>query len=91
MADDRRAMYDGFSKKSGHSVELVRIVKEFLNHAFAGCRLVAKCPCTICWNYRFLNQDEVQVHLCQEGFMLNYLVWRDHRVVEPSVVGAELD
>jgi hypothetical protein len=23
MADDRRAMYDGFSKKSGHSTEWV--------------------------------------------------------------------
>jgi hypothetical protein len=91
MADDRRVMYDGFSKKSGHSAEWVRIVKEFLNQAFAGCRHVAKCPCTICQNYRFLNQDEVQVHLCQEGFMSNYLVWRDHGEVEPSVIGAESD
>jgi hypothetical protein len=91
MADDRRAIYDGFSKKSGHSVEWVRIVKEFLNQAFAGCRRVAKCPCTICRNYKFLNQDEVQVHLCQEGFMPNYLVWRDHGEVEPSVVGTESD
>jgi hypothetical protein len=91
MADDRRVMYDGFSKKSGHSVEWVRIVKEFLKQAFAGCRHVAKCPCTICRNYRFLNQDEVQVHLCQEGFMPNYLVWRDHGEVEPLVIGAESD
>jgi hypothetical protein len=45
MADDRRVMYDGFNKKSGHSVEWVRIVKEFLNQAFAGCHRVAKCPC----------------------------------------------
>jgi hypothetical protein len=91
MADDRRAMYDGFSKKSGHLVEWVRIVKEFLNQAFAGFRRVAKCPCTICQNYRFLNHDEVQVHLCQEGFMPNYLVWRDHGEVEPSLVGTESD
>jgi hypothetical protein len=91
MVDDRRVMYDRFSKKSGHSIEWVRIVKEFLNQAFAGCRYVAKCHCTICWNYGFLNQDEVQIHLCQEGFMLNYLVWRDHREVEPPVVGVESD
>jgi hypothetical protein len=26
MANDRKAMYDGFSKKSGHSAEWVRIV-----------------------------------------------------------------
>jgi hypothetical protein len=78
MVDDRRAMYDGFSKKSGHLAEWVRIVKEFLNKAFAdGCR-VAKCPCTICWNYRFLTRDKVQIHLYQEGFMPNYLAWHDH-------------
>jgi hypothetical protein len=89
MTDDRRVMYDGFNKKSGHSAEWVRIVKEFLNQAFASCRRIAMCPCTICQNYRFLNQDEVQVHLCQEGFMSNYLVWRDHGEVEPPVIGAE--
>jgi hypothetical protein len=71
MVDDRRAMYDGFSKKSGHSAECVRIVKEFLNQAFASGRHVAKCLCSIYWNYKFLTQDEVQVHLCQEGFMPN--------------------
>jgi hypothetical protein len=91
MADNRRVMYDIFNKKSGHSAEWVRIVKEFLNQAFAGFRRVAKCPYTICRNYRFLNQDEVQVHLCQEGFMPNYLVWRDHGEVEPPVVGTESD
>jgi hypothetical protein len=53
-----------------------------LNKAFADGRRVAKCPCTICQNYRFLTQDKVQIHLCQEGFMPNYLVWCDHREVE---------
>jgi hypothetical protein len=71
--------------------EWVRLVKEFLNQDFAGCRHVAKCPYTICQNYKFLNQDEVQVHLCQEGFMPNYLVCRDHGEVEPPVIGAESD
>jgi hypothetical protein len=91
MVDNRRAMDDGFSKKSGHSAEWVRIVKEFLNEDFASGHRVAKCPCTICQNYRFLNRDEVQVHLCQEGFMSNYLVWHDHGGVEPPVVGVESD
>jgi hypothetical protein len=91
MADDKRVMHDRFSNKSGHSVELVRIVKEFLNQAFAGCRHVAKCTYTICQNYRFLNQDEIQVHLCQEGFMSNYLVWCDHGEVEPPIIGVESD
>jgi hypothetical protein len=55
MADDKRAMYDGFSKESGHSAGRVRIVKEFLNQAFAGGHRVAKCPCAIYQNYRFLT------------------------------------
>jgi hypothetical protein len=33
----------------------------------------------------------VQVHLYQEGFMSNYLVWRDHGEVERAVVGVESD
>jgi hypothetical protein len=62
--EDRRVMYDRFSKKSGHSTEWVRIVKEFLNKVFVdGCR-VAKCPCIIYRNYRFLTHDDVQIHLC---------------------------
>jgi hypothetical protein len=59
-----------------------RIVKEFLNKAFAYGHRVAKCPCTICRNYQFLTQDKVQIHLCQEGFIPNYLVWRDHGEAE---------
>jgi hypothetical protein len=82
MADDRRAMYDGFRKKSAHSAECDRIVKEFLNKTFADGRRVANCPCIICQNYRFLTQDKVQIHLCQEAFMPNYLVWRDHGEAE---------
>jgi hypothetical protein len=64
MADNRMTMYDGSSKESGHSVEWVRIVKEFLNQAFAGGHRVAKCPYTICRDYKFLTRDEVQFHLC---------------------------
>jgi hypothetical protein len=29
--------------------------------------------------------DDIKLHLCNEGFMLNYLVWRDHREVQPTV------
>jgi hypothetical protein len=91
MADDKRAMYDEFSNKSRHSIEWVRILNELLNQVFASDCRVAKCPCTICQNYRFLTQDEVHVHLCQEGCMPNYLVRRDHGEVESPVVGVELD
>jgi hypothetical protein len=47
-AEDRRAMYDGFSEKGGHLTEQVQIIKNFLNQAFPGGRRVVKCPCKIC-------------------------------------------
>jgi hypothetical protein len=91
MAKEKSMMYDGFSEKSGHSTEWVQIVKDFLNQAFAGGGHVTKCSCKICQNYRFFTQDEVQVHLCKKGFMLNYLVWRNHEEVELPAVGTELE
>jgi hypothetical protein len=91
MAKDRRTMYNGFSEKGGHSIEWVPIIKDFLNQAFPGGRHVAKCPCKICCNYRFLTQDEVQVHLRKKGFMPNYLVLCGHGEVEPLAIGAESD
>jgi hypothetical protein len=36
MAEDRWAMYDGFSDKGAHSVEWFEIAKNFLKLAFAG-------------------------------------------------------
>jgi hypothetical protein len=44
MADERRAMYDGFSETGKHSVECVRITKEFLKLAFAGGHREVSCP-----------------------------------------------
>ena len=90
MADGRRAMYDGFSDKGAHSTEWVQIAKDFLNLAFTGGRRVAKCPCKKCGNYKLLSQDDMQAHLAKEGFMPNYLVWRDHGEVQPAA-GVESD
>jgi hypothetical protein len=36
MAEDRWAMYDGFSDKGAHSVKWFEIAKNFLKLAFAG-------------------------------------------------------
>jgi hypothetical protein len=45
MANERQAMYDGFSDTGKHSVEWVQITKEFLKLAFAGgrCDRVVGC------------------------------------------------
>jgi hypothetical protein len=91
MAKDRTVMYNRFGENGGHSTKWVQIIKDFLNQAFPSGRRVAKCSCKICRNYRFLTQDEVQVLLCKKGFVLNYLVWRNHGEVEPLAIGAESD
>jgi hypothetical protein len=45
-------MYDRFSDKGAQFTDWVQIAKDFLNHAFVGCRHVAKYLCKICRNYR---------------------------------------
>jgi hypothetical protein len=46
-------------------------------------------PYIICRNYRFLTQNKVQIHFCQKGFMLNYLVWCDHGKAEELPVESD--
>jgi hypothetical protein len=55
MADERRAMHDGFSDIGKHSVEWVWITREFLKLAFAGGHHEASCPCSRCENKRMLS------------------------------------
>jgi hypothetical protein len=85
MADDRWVMYDGFSDKGAHSVEWFRIVKEFLKLAFAGGRHEAMCPCNRCCNRRMLSEYEMSGHIAKKGFIPDYLVWHQHREVQPPV------
>jgi hypothetical protein len=85
MVDDRRAMYDGFSDKGVHSTEWVWIIKEFLKVAFAGGHHEASYPCSMYENKRMLSKYEMFVHLDKNGFMSNYMVWHQHREVQPLV------
>jgi hypothetical protein len=78
MADERLAMYDGFSDTGKHSIEWVRVIKEFLKLVFTGGHREASCPCSRCENRRMLSEYEMSVHLAKKGFMLNYLLWRQH-------------
>jgi hypothetical protein len=90
MADDRRAMYDGFSDKGAHSAEWFQIAKEFLKLAFAGGCREAMCPCNKCCNRRMLSEYEISGHIAKKEFMLDYLVLHQHGEVQPSTA-AELD
>jgi hypothetical protein len=83
MADDRRAMYDGFSDKGAHSAEWFRIAKKFLKLAFVGGRREAMCPCSRCCNRRMLSEYEMSGHIARKGFMPDYLAWHQHGEVQP--------
>jgi hypothetical protein len=76
MVDDRRVMYDGFSDKGSYSAKWFEIVKNFLKLAFSGDRCEVKCLCNKCRNRRMLSEYE------KHRFMLNYLVWHQHREVQ---------
>lgn len=78
MSDERRAMYDGWSTGGAHSKEWGQITEVFLEKAFAGGARVVYCPCSSCQNHKYLNKEDVQLHLCKFGFMPNYMVWRYH-------------
>jgi hypothetical protein len=78
-------MYDGFSNTSKHSVEWVRITKEFLKLAFTGDCREASCLCSRCENRRMLSEYEMVAHLAKKGFILNYLLWHQHGEVQPAV------
>ncbi|WVZ57088.1 hypothetical protein U9M48_007524 [Paspalum notatum var. saurae] len=77
MGDDRRAMYDGWRSDGAHSKEWARIANAFLNHAFAGPARVVLCPCSPI-NLDYYRKDQVQEHLCNHGFMPDYMVWSKH-------------
>jgi hypothetical protein len=74
MADERWAMYDGFSDTGKHSTEWVQITKEFLKLAFAGGHHEVSCPCSRCENRRMSSEFEMSAHLAKKEFMSNYLL-----------------
>jgi hypothetical protein len=82
MAEDRRAMYDGFSDKGAHSAEWFEVAKNFLKLAFAGDRHEAKCPCNRCQNRRMLPEYEMSGHIAKHGFIPKYLVWQQNGEVQ---------
>jgi hypothetical protein len=78
-------MYDGFNDTGKHSIEWVRITREFLKLAFTGGRREASCPCNRCENRRMLLEYEMSAQLAKKGFMSSYLLGHQHGEVRPVV------
>jgi hypothetical protein len=73
-----------FSDKGAHSA------KNFLGLAFVGYRHEVKCMCNRCQNRRLLFEYEMSGNIAKQGFVLNYLVWHQHRE-ERAPTADELD
>jgi hypothetical protein len=85
MADDRWAVYDGFSDKGAHLVEWFEIVKNFLKLDFAGDHREVKSMCNRCRNRMILSEYEMSDHIAKQELMSNYLVWHQHgEVLAPA-------
>ncbi|KAK1372157.1 hypothetical protein POM88_038249 [Heracleum sosnowskyi] len=83
MAEDRSWMYNRIEKglvRSEFRDGVLRFV-DFALHQ-PGCTDGAKikCPCILpkCRNKRYLEVDEVMIHLCRKGFIPDYEVWSSH-------------
>ena len=75
MAEDRKWMYDGWSKTGRHSDEWVVKTKEFVDRAFSFSRTgMASCPCRLHGNNNFFDYERLSLDLCQFGFMPRYEV-----------------
>ena len=86
MADDRRAMYDGFDVNGAHSAEWVKIAEAFTKQAFGnGKARYVMCPCKTCNNRQLKSKDDIRVHLAKFRFMPDYMLWHEHGEVEHAV------
>ena len=86
MGEDRSWMYNErkgslFSRAWKHGLD------SFLDHAFSLPETAvdgkSKCPCTKCDCHHKRKRDEIERHLCRNGFHLGYERWTNHG--EPDV------
>jgi hypothetical protein len=56
-----------------------------LKLAFAGGYHEVSYPCSRCENRRMLSEYEISAHLAKKGFMSKYLLWHQHKEVQPAL------
>jgi hypothetical protein len=81
---DRAWMYSGWQRGRAPSNEWIENTKLFLDHAFSIVGVAedntvkCPCPCAKCRNYFSHVRDEIEMHLCYNGFKENYETWTAH-------------
>ena len=84
MAEDRSWMYNErkgnlFSPLWKHGLDA------FLDHAFSLPEAIdgrSRCPCTKCDCRHKRKRDEMEMHLCRNGFQLGYERWTRHGEID---------
>src|ERR1044072_2051497 len=73
----------------GYTSEFTNGLEEFTSLACQKASDLAsgeiRCPCTRCRNLKYLNPEEVQVHLHRWGFISDYWYWTCHGESDPTL------
>ena len=87
MGEDRSWMYNE-RKGSLFSSVWKTGLEAFLDHAFSlpetAIDGTSKCPCTKCDCRHKRKREEMEIHLCRNGFQLGYERWTNHGEAEIS-------
>ncbi|KAM0900966.1 hypothetical protein ACQ4PT_020280 [Festuca glaucescens] len=81
---DRTWMYSGWHRGKAPTNQWIENTKLFLDHAFSIVGVAedntvkCPCPCAKCRNYFSHERDEIEMHLCYNGFKENYETWTAH-------------
>ena len=76
------------SGQKGYTDEFLNGVEEFVSFACQQANSSngkIRCPCSKCKNLKYLNPDEVRVHLYKKGFIPNYWYWTCHGENDPDL------
>ena len=88
MSSDRQWMYNRMG--GGYlNLKFVEGVHVFVQFAISepewtdGPRI--RCPCSMCKNKKFLETENVKLHLVQKGFVVDYYEWKFHGETTTSI------
>jgi len=84
---DRIWMYNRLlPSRKGLNEDFIKGVDEFVAFAITQEDFVSnykiRCPCSRCQNMKFLNLDDVKIHLYKYGFVPDYYQWISHMTKE---------
>jgi hypothetical protein len=87
MGDDRRLMYDGWTRNGAHIDEWWEKTTNFIERAFSLATTdKIRCPCVKYQNTRCFDKVILTRHLVRNGFTIDYEMWVFHNEKYTTVV-----